>query len=148
MVFEHDPRKQVKRKVSDAIKCTQFTSLPEWEQYGSGLLWGDERQEMESLTHPRQSIMQLEPRNSTLRKIITHKSYFAKIEKYPISMFHGSRKKKSHLKRTNFLSSISELGSDFAEFAKKRELNFTWIGLSTKKSNGLLCIFLNDLLLV
>lgn len=80
---------------------------------------------MESLTHPGQSIMQLEPCKSTLRKIIIHKSYFAKIEKYPISMFHGSGKKKSHLKRTNFLSSISESGSDFAEFAKKRELNFT-----------------------
>lgn len=141
MVFEHDPRKQVKRKVSDAIKRTQFTSLPEWEQYGSGLLWGDERQEMESLTHPGQSIMQLEPCKSTLRQIIIHKSYFAKIEKYPISMFHGSGKKKSQLKRTNFLSSISELGSDFAEFAKKRKLNFTWIGLSTKKAMGYFVFF-------
>lgn len=66
-----------------------------------------------------------EPSKSTLHKIIIHRNYFAKIEKDPISMFQGLGKKRRHLERTtNFLFSVSELDSNFAEFAKIKEFNF------------------------
>lgn len=107
-----------KKRVSDATKLTQVTSLPD-EKYGSTLLWGDERQEMEADT-PSPKHHSAEPSKSTLHKIIIHRNYFAKIEKDPISMFQGLGKKRCHLKRTtNFLFPVSELDSNFAEFAKR-----------------------------